>query len=777
MEMEKEDDSLLDEAYFIDEEYEEDNNDTVNPAPLPSSPDASNNDPDSVPLYPGSGVTIGAFLFLLALFTHKYNLVGDAIEQLLNIIALALPDNHVLCTTLHEFKKFFSNLKNPLIHQHYCSHCLGLVEDTYVDKCPYGSCGQPFSLKTSSYFLEIPLANQIRNLFRQTGFYNNIQHRFRRKKNLHLYEDIYDGNLYRRHFDNNGILSDPHNLSFTFNTDGAPVFKSSNVSVWPIYLIINELPYHLRMKKENMILTSLWFGSSKPSMGTFLKPFQKTMSELHSGIQCESPEVGIFTCKAILLCGTADLPARSLLCNHIQYNGSHACWKCEQEGKTEAVGKGHARIFPFEKDNPKGPIRTPANVISNARDAVDTNSVIKGIKGPSWLQFFPGFHIIDGIAIDYMHGVLLGVQKLLLELWFLPKYGKESFTFHDKQEQVDERLVSIKPTLNITRLPRSIQDLKYWKASEYRSFLLYFGAPVLHDILDRDRFSHYLLLVNPMHILLKCGSTDDDVNRAEVMLNKFCETFSDLYDVRFMRLNVHQLLHLPDSVRLLGPLYTHSCFSFEDKNGVLLKMIRGTQNIDNQILTGVSFIQKLPELKENCISKDSECEKIYNAIESVTLLKRNCIIEEGIYVLGAVKEKTLSVKELNALEKFLGFASIQNKFKSFNRIEYQSFIIYGQNYSRMAKRDNSTIEYKSGIYKRFGQVQFFIFCEEQTLAFVQTLECQRFDEKVNILSTSMNDDCLEVIRLHSIVSNCMFVTYEGAKKGYVCRFPNRLECD
>lgn len=214
-----------------------------------------------------------------------------------------------------------------------------------------------------------------------------------------------------------------------------------------------------------------------------------------------------------------------------------------------------------------------------------------------------------------------------------------------------------------------------------------------------------------MHILLKFGSTHNDINRAEGMLTKFCELFADLYDVRFMRLNVHQLLHLPDSVRTLGPLYTHSCFSFEDKNGVLLKMIRGTQNIDNQIVTGVSFIQKLPELKEKCILKDSKSEEIYNAIESVTLLKRTQKIEEGIYVLGAVKEKLLSSKEQNALERFIGCAPFQVSVKSFNRIEFKSFIIYGQNYSRMTKRDNSTIEYKSERNNRFGQVQFLFSTE------------------------------------------------------------------
>ena len=49
---------------------------------------------------------------------------------------------------------------------------------------------------------------------------------------------------------NNGISSDPHNLSFTFNTDGAPLFKSSNVSVWPIYLVIKRITLLLANEKR-----------------------------------------------------------------------------------------------------------------------------------------------------------------------------------------------------------------------------------------------------------------------------------------------------------------------------------------------------------------------------------------------------------------------------------------------------------------------------------------------------------------------------------------------
>ena len=61
----------------------------------------------------------------------------------------------------------------------------------------------------------------------------------------------------------------------------------------------------------------------------------------------------------------------------------------------------------------------------------------------------------------------------------------------------------------------------------------------------------------------------------------------------------------------LGPLYTHSCFSFEAKNGFILKLIHGTPFIDSQIITAVSFSQKLPELREQCITPGSEEERLY----------------------------------------------------------------------------------------------------------------------------------------------------------------------
>jgi len=215
-----------------------------------------------------------------------------------------------------------------------------------------------------------------------------------------------------------------------------------------------------------------------------------------------------------------------------------------------------------------------------------------------------------------MHGVLLGVQKLLIRLWLTSEFSNKPYNYCKYVCEVDQRLQNIQPTSDISRLPRGIEkDLKYWKASEFRSFLLYFGPSVMCGILDDQRFSHYLLLVNGMHFLLKCGSTAQEIDKAEQMLFTFCKNFELLYDKCFMTLNVHQLVHLADSVRYLGHLYTHSCFPYEDKNGFVLQTIRGTQNIDTQTITGISFVQKLPELKYRCIRKGSRAELIYEQIE------------------------------------------------------------------------------------------------------------------------------------------------------------------
>ncbi|CAC5394744.1 unnamed protein product [Mytilus coruscus] len=225
-------------------------------------------------------------------YLKKHNLVGDGILQLLNIIAFILPPGHRLCTSLHEYKKYFENLKYPIRKHFYCNHCLGFIVDENVLVCPYPGCNKTLTKDIKSYFIEIPVESQAQNLFAQQGFYNKLQNRFTSSKTTDgaIYKDISDGYLNQLCSENDVPLSQPENISFTFNTNGAPVFKSCKFSVWPLFMVINELPYKLRMMKENMILAGLWFGNQKPSMSTFLSPFLDSCKKLNNGINLQSEE-------------------------------------------------------------------------------------------------------------------------------------------------------------------------------------------------------------------------------------------------------------------------------------------------------------------------------------------------------------------------------------------------------------------------------------------------------------------------------------------------------
>lgn len=99
------------------------------------------------------------------------------------------------------------------------------------------------------------------------------------------------------------------------------------------------------------------------------------------------------------------------------------------------------------------------------------------MKGPSWLCTIPQFNIINGMSVDYMHCVLLGVSRLLLQLWFDTHHHKEVWYLGGQRAVVDSRLCKIKPPSEIQRTPRSIQTtVKFWKG--YYIYILTGGSSI-----------------------------------------------------------------------------------------------------------------------------------------------------------------------------------------------------------------------------------------------------------------------------------------------------------
>lgn len=86
-------------------------------------------------------------------------------------------------------------------------------------------------------------------------FVQGLGYRFQRvKRDDENIEDVYDGAIYQSKCGPGGFLSEPYNLSVKLNTDGVAIFHSSQFGVWPLFLLVNELPPSLRYVNKSECL-------------------------------------------------------------------------------------------------------------------------------------------------------------------------------------------------------------------------------------------------------------------------------------------------------------------------------------------------------------------------------------------------------------------------------------------------------------------------------------------------------------------------------------------
>ena len=199
---------------------------------------------------------------------------------------------------------------------------------------------------------------------------------------------------------------------------------------------------------------------------------------LQHGIEIKSSlNADPFVSKVVALPGTCDLPAKCLVLNSIQFNESFGCLKCLQPGNTFYISARRlTHIYPFCCNNPNGPKRTKRQHHLDANNAMLNGSISNGTKGHSWLMLLKNYNVVESTTIDYMHCVLLGITKLLLSLWFGSKHSREEYYIRRSVSTLDRYSLKIRPSSCITCKSRSIsRHMKYFKASEYRAFLLYYS--------------------------------------------------------------------------------------------------------------------------------------------------------------------------------------------------------------------------------------------------------------------------------------------------------------
>lgn len=358
-------------------------------------------------------------------------------------------------------------------------------------------------------------------------------------------------------------------IKISVNIDGLPVFRSKNIQLWPILCLVKNI-------QTSPFAVGIFCGTSKPQpLDAFLEDFVCELNNLLDNGYSYNGSLYHIVIHSFI----CDAPARAYVKGIKSHGGYSACDKCFE------VGEYHGRII-YAGINATRRSDQSFLLQQDEDHHIRLSPLIK-LKNIGMVSSFP---------IDYMHAVLLGVTRKLLNTWVS---GNLSVRLsHRLVSQISSRLENFKQFIPIefNRKTRSLAELAHWKATEYRTFLVYLGIVALKGIVDLAIYEHFLLLHCAITIFLSAKHISTfGTDMAANFLNVFIKHSRKIYGIEFLVYNVHVLCHLKDDVEKFGPLDNFSSFPFENYLKDLKKLIRSPLN---------PLAQVCRRLKENSVSSD-----------------------------------------------------------------------------------------------------------------------------------------------------------------------------
>ena len=636
-------------------------------------------------MYEGARVTYTEAELLILNYTIRHSISDVGLEDLLSTINKLLPLN-----IFPSKYRFLKNYKTPndFIIRYYCPNCCSLLEDEknlIILKCK--SCNEEHDKKIlhrilKSYFLQIPLRAQIED------FVNSEKYDLICKNNNE--NDDYVSNItsgrYYTNLKKNKII-DHHDLTLQFNSDGVKLFKSSSLSLWPIQVGINELPYLDRRKQ--MMLTGLWYGKDKPVMNTYLKPFTDELIDLHENGVIRHVGGASINIKIHTITCPVDSVARPAIINSKQFNGKYGCSFCYHEGETAIVGNGFTRVYP----GGIAKLRTVEEHYDHAKNAEELEIPIMEVKGFSIISLIPCFSIIDSFIPDYMHCLLLGVVKTFVDAWLNSSFSGNPWYIGTAITNVEARLLTIEPPCELTRTPRKLSDRKLWKAHEWKNFLCYYSLLCLEEYLPKKYLNHWFLLVYGIRIMLQPRISPNELKKASEIIVRFVLLIEPLYGKEFCKFNCHLLLHFQRAITLFGPLWDTSTFPAEHYNSVLARMFQNSQSIPEQISKNYNRFRRIEHESLYTFRNPACPEEIKDLYVKLlgNLKVSEMSIKEGesLRIFGAFQYHKLSMIEQNVIEELLQ-EPINEVTKLYNRFIYENVLWHGYDKNELEKRRNSS---------------------------------------------------------------------------------------
>lgn len=454
-------------------------------------------------------------------------------------------------------------------------------------------------------------------------------HRIPREDTL---SDIYDGIVWKTFGITNEdsrpfVEQSRYNLMLTINMDWFQPFTGVTYSTGGTYLTIQNLPREERNAMENVISCGLQPGPKEPrgtEINNYLAPLVDELLLLFDGLMMDvnvNGEIRRETVRAALVLNACDLPAARKLCGFSSPTSNCACHKCSN-GFGSLPEDRHRRNYASMMDMSTWIPRTNESQRDNAQKWCEatTATARKQILHDTGARYsellrLEYFDPVRFTVIDVMHNLYLGTPVRMMDIWRPQNRSQRNYFSDDQLKEMarEARKVVLPLGYDVSSLIRKIdgspRGFSNLKADEWKTWVIALSPVLLHGRLDRLYFNHWLDYVEANRIIASPTVTVQEIDKAHVLLHRFCQAMEYVYDPTALTPNMHMHLHVRESLKDFGPACASWVFAFERYNGIY-KGYNSNQRKNFELTFMSHFLQNVHasdylEMVKNSLDEDS----------------------------------------------------------------------------------------------------------------------------------------------------------------------------
>lgn len=432
---------------------------------------------------------------------------------------------------------------------------------------------------------------------------------------------------------------------------------------------------------------------------------------------------------------------------------------------------GSIRVFRFDENDARinTSKRTHASYLDDVKKAEETGTPSRGVKGRCCLQLLKSYEPTRSTCPDYMHSILEGVMKSFFKYWFEGDSARR-FSLRKYMQEIDNRILSIKPPSFIFTAPRSIYVWQQWRAHEFLSFLIYYVIPVFYKIIPYDLYNNIIKLVIFVEILLSPTIKRNELNAAHNIIKEFLKELSELYDSLIMLSGVHELQHLVDCTKEFGPLNLINCFPFEELNRKFMRFIHGKDLIGEEFIKVFSTAQTLTAMTSMQRNKTEIFEFIQENLDFQTSNRKKLHASDNSFKFLSASTSSLEPSILRAY--FSYFKETVSEVTVFTKLKYKGHF-YNAGDNSQGKHDDSCFLTKSG---QLGIIKFMFEKEGVVYAIGKKIVtsfnpffCAQYPQRKSMVSICRKSEEIFIEQIDSI-EKMVFIQFNDGCDCFISTF-------